>query len=475
MTVRINVRQFVKDYLEGVRDKDLLVKHSLSAKDMVKVVNTLLMQGVITKEQRRARKRKISAVESVQEQSFLKSLYNCPVCGHMHPAPFDRCPACEYEIPREKLRKVDLEPSGRPSVSRSKEKQAAPPKAPSPEAPSPEPPPSKPPPSKPRPPKTDPTQRIRKTDVRTVVDECVPAPDSSPVRGGFPKELANNVGRPLENLTLRDDMSVPLGLENYSVTEIIADSTRAATFKAEGPVGSGEPVAVKVFHQEAVADASIDEVVDTIAEFQRNMSDPNVVPMYGSASLGGRKALLYQYLPLDMETVLKDEQEGLPMELFATLLPQIFNGLGYCHMHKGLDDVVRRLPHLGLKPANILVDPENEAVKLNDCGVVKAVFEVRGFKKRLWEEPGTDMGAIAPEAFVMNARSVNPFLADIYALGVLLYKIATGKPPFIGSTVEEYRLAHLKKYPIPPRVHRYDIPLWLDEMIMKCAVEIAVP
>jgi serine/threonine protein kinase len=63
---------------------------------------------------------------------------------------------------------------------------------------------------------------------------------------------------------------------------------------------------------------------------------------------------------------------------------------------------------------------------------------------------------------------VNPFLADIYALGATLYRLATGKRPFLGTTTEDYQFAHLRTFPVPPRVHRWQIPGWLDRMILKC-------
>ena len=53
-------------------------------------------------------------------------------------------------------------------------------------------------------------------------------------------------------------------------------------------------------------------------------------------------------------------------------------------------------------------------------------------------------------------------------LGALMYKLATGRAPFTGSSVKEYSFAHLRKFPIPPKVHRYTLPGWLDAMILKC-------
>jgi serine/threonine-protein kinase len=156
------------------------------------------------------------------------------------------------------------------------------------------------------------------------------------------------------------------------------------------------------------------------------------------------------------------------MDLMIRLLSQVLNGLGYAHLHRGRDGVVRRLPHLDLRPSKLLMDRDMNVVKLDDCGVMRALFAERGSKKFLWEEFGTDLRSLAPEAFVMETRSLDLLLVDLYALGAMLYRLATGTSMFTCADAEEYKFAHLKKYPVPPRVHRYDIPRWLDAMILKC-------
>jgi serine/threonine protein kinase len=126
------------------------------------------------------------------------------------------------------------------------------------------------------------------------------------------------------------------------------------------------------------------------------------------------------------------------------------------------------LPHLSLQVSSFLFDDRKKVVKLVDCGVWKSLVDLRGHRHRLLEEPGVDPSALAPEAFILGPKSINAFSADIYALGIALYRLATGKSPFLGSNVDEYRFLHLKTFAVPPRVHRYTLPAWLDAMILKC-------
>jgi serine/threonine protein kinase len=116
----------------------------------------------------------------------------------------------------------------------------------------------------------------------------------------------------------------------------------------------------------------------------------------------------------------------------------------------------------------LLLDKEKKRVKIDDFGIGRALQDIRGFKKHLYDEPGADLGSTPPEAFVMRSRSVKPLSADIYSLGVTFYRLTTAKDPFEGEDFDGFKFAHLKKYPIPPKVHRYDCPEWLDEMILKC-------
>jgi serine/threonine-protein kinase len=255
---------------------------------------------------------------------------------------------------------------------------------------------------------------------------------------------------------------------DYELTGLIGSGPHAALYKAEPPSCEGPPLSLRVFDSRLFEGTDLERLLGRVVSYQSRMTDPNIINVYGSASLNGHQALVYEYMPMTLEALLEQEPEGLSIDLLADLLPQILNGIGYSHLHRGKDEVIRRLPHLTLQLSSFFFDDRRKVVKLADCGVWRSLVEVRGHRRHLWEEPGVDVSALAPEAFVMASKMLNPFLVDIYALGVLLYRLATGKSPFIGSNEEEYSFLHLKTFPVPPRVHRYTIPAWLDAMILKC-------
>lgn len=446
MALKLDTNEFVKDYRLGLRDREILVKHGLSPKQMIQVVKKLLEEGIINKEDYFKRTRTIKKLKASEEKEFLRSLHQCPVCGHLHPSPFAQCPACgsdlsqteevaapvQYEGPRPEVtpRPAERGEAGRTTRVSSDEG----------------------------------TGRTR-VDRRGTTVLAVPRVEQKPE---LSEALSRLIGMGLENTLFVPWLAERISGADYRITEIISAGTKAVTCKAEDPEEAAPTITVKILNPEIAGQANMDALVAKVYSYQSNMNDPNVVSCVGTASLDDSKVILYEYLPVNMEDVLRSEPSGLPLDLLTRLLSQVLNGLGYAHLHRGRDGVVRRLPHLDLRPSKLLMDRDMNVVKIDDCGVTRAQFAVRGSKKHLYEELDVDLGSLAPEAFVIETRSLDLLQVDLYALGVLLYRLTTGAAAFSCEEFEEYKFAHLKKYPVPPRVFRYDIPRWLDAMILKC-------
>ncbi|MFH1113019.1 MAG: hypothetical protein V1792_03780 [Pseudomonadota bacterium] len=441
MAVTLNIEAFVKDYCDGIPDREMLVRHRITAKEMIAVVKKLIQEGHISKDQYFGRNRKIQEMEARQEKSFLKSLYHCPVCSHIQPAPFSRCPACGHEISEARTIGESVETGSAPRDIRYDGVQV--------EAAN-------------RAGIGDSAEQSRGVVSVTPVDVPPERPEA------VPQALQNLVGLPLESVSLLPGSPGDMAAEDFEVTEVIAAGAQSGMFKAD-PIGrSRPPVAVKVFLPELLPESDLKEVVGRITTYQSAMRDKNILTVFGTGTLAGEPAIIYEYLPETLEMLVEQEPEGLSEDILMSILPKMLNALGYSHMHRGTDGVVRRLPHLNLRLSRFYCDHPGGAVKLEGCGVWKSFVEVRDFKRRLWEEPGVDLSALAPEAFVLNSKFVNPFLADMYAMGAVIYKLATGRSAFSADDVKEYSFAHLRKFPIPPRVHRYQLPPWLDSMILKC-------
>jgi len=449
MGVKLDVKQFARDYRKGISDRELLVRYKISAQELVSIVKKLIQGGQISKDDYFERNRKVEELKALRERNFLKSLHHCPVCSHVQPTPFSKCPACGTDITQYQESQLSREMAIEQAIE---EKRAA------------------------RPPVMQTpvesnsvgvsTGAVRPEVTMEAPEVQLPVPLITP--GTVSDAFQNKVGMSIEGLSMLDGSADDLPGDGYQLDEVVSADGFSALFSAQPGATGGNPLLAKIFDPVMLPEAHEEEFFEKVIAYQSAMNDDNILKVVGRGAVGADKALIYEYMPTSLEKVVREHEEGLPLEMIMGVLPQILNALGYSHMHRGRDGIVRRLSHLHLRPSKFLFDEDKQVAKLEDCAVWRSLVQVRGYKKHLCEEPGVDLSALAPECFVIESKFVNAFLVDIYALGVLLYRLATGQQPFSCSNPEEYRFEHLRKFPIPPRVHRYTIPRWLDEMILKC-------
>ncbi len=407
MPIKIDISAFITDYCEGIKDKELIVRHNITAKELTAVVKKLLTNGSISKKQYLERNRKIQQADVKLETDFLKSLHHCLVCSHAQPFPFTICPACGSPV------------------------EAAP--------------------------------------ESSSVGVSAPAiQESVPAMNGSPGPLEHMLGAHLEDLSPVPDLNYNFQGGDYVVTGIIGQHENPSALKAADASGKGPLLSVRIYDSDPSIQEHVSSFLAKIVEYQSGMNDSNIVRVVGRATLEGKGVVLHEFMPTDLGALINEMPDGLPLDLMEKLIPQVLNAVAYTNLHRSKDGIIRKLPHMCLTPSSFLFDNDKCRVKLADCGVWRSRIDVRGHKEHLWEEPTVDPASLAPEAFVLSSKMVKGMAADIYALGVVLYKLVTGRQPFSGTTVKDYSFLHLKTFAIPPRVHRYTVPAWLDGMILKC-------
>jgi serine/threonine protein kinase len=119
--------------------------------------------------------------------------------------------------------------------------------------------------------------------------------------------------------------------------------------------------------------------------------------------------------------------------------------------------------HLDIKPANVLFRPDGTAVII-DFGLARHAHLPDLIEETFHKPVGTS-AYISPEQVLNNRCDPR---SDIFALGVILYQLATGRLPFGAPTsISGFRM-RLYLDPVPPRAIRGDIPPWLQEVILHC-------
>jgi serine/threonine-protein kinase len=140
-------------------------------------------------------------------------------------------------------------------------------------------------------------------------------------------------------------------------------------------------------------------------------------------------------------------EQGIP------LIVQACAGLGYAHR--------AGLVHCDVKPHNMLVAPDGR-LKVTDFGIARALSTMKPGERTdvVWGSPLY----FAPEQAQGEAPSP---ASDVYSIGVVMYEMLCGTPPFTASSADELARLHISARSIPIREYIPDIPTALEEIISK--------
>jgi serine/threonine-protein kinase len=213
------------------------------------------------------------------------------------------------------------------------------------------------------------------------------------------------------------------------------------------------PVALKVLFPELSVDRTFVERFRREAQAAANLSHPNIVPVFDWGEDDGSYFIVMEYVEgRPLSAVLRDPQPMPPRQI-ATIGAGVAAALAFAHRHG--------VVHRDVKPGNVLITPDGD-VKVTDFGIARAMNT---------EESLTQTGAVMGTAAYFSPEQAEgkgvDSRSDIYSLGVVLYEMAVGRPPFTGDSPVAVASKHVRDQPVLPREANPAVPPALEAVIMK--------
>ncbi len=239
--------------------------------------------------------------------------------------------------------------------------------------------------------------------------------------------------------------------DRYRLDHKLARGGMATVWVAEDPLLSRN-VAVKLLHPELAVDDGLRARFRNEAIAAARLTHPGIVATYDTGDDDGVAYIVMELVDgFNLRHIL-DRNGRLAVGDAVNIGSQVAEALDHAHRHG--------LVHRDVKPANVLVQPDGR-VKVTDFGIAKATGTDD------LTRTGTVIGTaryLAPEQ--VNGETVDA-RADVYALGLVLYEMLTGRPPFGGDTDVATAVARLTSTPDPIRSLRPEVPRTVEDVVAR--------
>ena len=250
--------------------------------------------------------------------------------------------------------------------------------------------------------------------------------------------------------------------------DLLTDTTIAARYRIDRMLGSGgmarvyaahdellgRPVAVKVLRDRFASDAAFAERFRREARSAASLHHPNIVQVFDCAPEDAGPAYIVMEL-IDGPSLrdLLDTTGPLPEARAASLVMQAARGLGHAHAHG--------VVHRDVKPENMLLDAHG-TLRVADFGIARLIDS---------GDTLTEVGSVVGTARYLSPEQargerVTP-ASDVYALGVVLYELLTGRTPFAGDNAIEVALLQVQSEPVPPGELRPGLTPRLEAIVLQ--------
>ena len=238
----------------------------------------------------------------------------------------------------------------------------------------------------------------------------------------------------------------------YEIIEKIGSGGMATVYKAKCHV-LNRYVAIKILRDEFTTDEEFIKRFEVEAQSAASITHPNIVSVYDVGVDGNLYYIVMELIKgKTLKEIIIEERGPLPWKWSVNIAIQIASALEIAHKN--------HIIHRDIKPHNIIIT-EDGVAKVTDFGIAKAVSNstITAF--------GTTIGSVhyfSPE----HARGgFTDEKSDLYSLGVVMYEMLTGKVPFDADTPVSVALKHMQEEPRPAKEVNPNIPLAVNDVIMK--------
>ena len=243
--------------------------------------------------------------------------------------------------------------------------------------------------------------------------------------------------------------------DRYELHERIGRGGMADVFMARDLLLDRD-VAVKILFPEHAVDPNFVERFRREAQSVAGLNHPNIVGVYDWGQTGNTYFMAMEFVKGRTLAEVLRRQGRLTARSAASVGGSIANALAYAHRNN--------VVHRDIKPANILM-ASNGDIKVVDFGIARALDSAH-------DGGLTQDGAVMGTATYFSPEQAKgdglDLRSDLYSLGIVLYELVTGKPPFSGESA--LATAYKQVHDVPTRMkdHAADVPPALEAIVSKC-------
>ena len=243
--------------------------------------------------------------------------------------------------------------------------------------------------------------------------------------------------------------------DRYQIQELLGEGGMSAVYKAYDP-NLRRVVAVKLIHSHLSRDPKFVRRFEEEAAAVAKLRHENIIQFYDFNNDGSTYYIVFEFVPgeslRERMVRLSESNRTLPESDIVNYSASVADALHYAHK--------RGLIHRDIKPANIMISVHGQAI-LTDFGIVKIIGG----------DTHTATGAVMGTARYISPEQVRSesvdYRTDIYSLGVTIFEMASGEPPFAADSAMTVMMMHIND-PVPDlRTFRPDLPPALTNVIGK--------